>query len=938
MTQHYNNHLVIFWEQALQAVKIENLELPDKKMLALWGERLKGAVEGAYDIESSQEIGRKLAECSEGHVAILGATQMAINRYLQTLGNLSEEMEERWRIVLSQFALGFSNYVINEGEKGGDLDLLYWGDDIAPVMMEMLPLGICVHVEGRVQYVNEVAVNLLQAKSATELIGEPIMRFVHEDYQQVVAQRVQRSKEEKRETVPEAYEKLLRLDGTVFEAKVRGMPIMFEGELGMLVIVQDISEKLGKQTDRGQHQMQLAIIRQVSNEIAAVRTLEDLTQTIPVLIADAFESCHVGLYWLEGEVLKLEGRAGCYEGERPLHTTIPLTTGIIGWVARYGEPFVCQDVRQEKEFAADLAALTETKSFLCLPIRIQKHTVAILDVHSGQYYGFNGNDMLALEAIGDSIAIAIQNARLYTSLRQELNERKRAEMALRQSEQRYRLVSELTSDFTYSLLVDVAERMVRVEWMTDAWWRILGYAKDSITYDILTKKIVDPVDHDTLKRITAQLQRGESSMEEIRVRTKEGESKWLRLHNRPVLDGMGKLVFVHGAGQDITKRKQVETVMQKTQRLESVGVLAGSVAHDFNNLLTAILMQNSLAQMKLGGEHPSWQNIETSNQIAEKAANLTRQLLAYARTEPVDLAPVDLLSFFDENSRLFEMTAGKKCKLVFDLPEELPSIAGNSGHVQQVIINLVTNAVEAYEGAEGEIRVTAERFDVHAGDHVVDTLGQAVRPNQYIRLSVADKGYGIPSENIQKLFDPFFTTKMTRRGLGLAAIQGIVLNHRGYLQVDTVEGEGATFIVLWPVSQPMGMLNGIEPQRDQLTGGKILIVDDDMNIRAALKEYLTMRGYQVLLAEDGEDGVTVFREHQEEVALVIIDLTMPIKPGDVALDEMRQLRGDLPAIIFSGYSQGKLLDFTDSPTYTEFLAKPFALDHLVARLEAILAG
>ncbi len=388
------------------------------------------------------------------------------------------------------------------------------------------------------------------------------------------------------------------------------------------------------------------------------------------------------------------------------------------------------------------------------------------------------------------------------------------------------------------------------------------------------------------------------------------------------------------------ERLELARKMQEAQRLESLGVMAGGITHDFNNLLTPILGDAQLALLDLPPDSPVRPRIEQIYQAAKRAAALTRQMLAYLGQDPILVEPVSVSRLVKEMGQLFEGAVSGKAALVYDLSDDLPSVEADVTQLSQVVMNLITNATEAVREGAGRITlrtgvVEAEKLD---RSFVVGDFEPKAR--KYVFFEVIDDGCGMDAETQSKIFDPFFTTKFTGRGLGLAAVLGIVRSHDGMIEIDSEPGRGTRFCVLFPAAKrvaaaPEPRVTRVEEWR---SSGMVLVVDDDEGVRDLLDATLRRAGLTVLLASGGREAVDLFRRHADEIRAVVLDRTMPDIGGEDAFDEIRRIRPDARIMLISGYSEERAAWHFIDKGLDAFLHKPFEPATLLQKIRRIIDG
>jgi two-component system cell cycle sensor histidine kinase/response regulator CckA len=378
--------------------------------------------------------------------------------------------------------------------------------------------------------------------------------------------------------------------------------------------------------------------------------------------------------------------------------------------------------------------------------------------------------------------------------------------------------------------------------------------------------------------------------------------------------------------------------VQQAQKLESLGVLAGGIAHDFNNLLTAILGHANLALMDLAPEAPARDSLREIEKASARSAELCRQMLAYAGKGRFVVEAINLSRLIEELAHLLNVSISKKVLLRCQLAEELPTIDADPAQMRQVVMNLVINAAEAIGDVEGVIALST---GVMQCDEVYLRGGGLIEPpapGRYVYLEVTDTGCGMDAETQARIFDPFFTTKFAGRGLGLAAVLGIVRTHRGMLKVESERGRGTTFRILFPASAKTAAPAALGGTRPPWRGtGTILLVDDEEPVRVVGTRMLQRCGFTVLTAADGREAVELFRAHRAEIACVLLDLTMPRMDGEETYRELRRLQPDVRVVLASGYSDQEISRRFRGAALAGFIEKPYRVGTLSAKLHEALA-
>ncbi len=393
------------------------------------------------------------------------------------------------------------------------------------------------------------------------------------------------------------------------------------------------------------------------------------------------------------------------------------------------------------------------------------------------------------------------------------------------------------------------------------------------------------------------------------------------------------------------ERRKLEMRLQHSQRLESLGILAGGIAHDFNNLVMAIMGHAKLALSDLEDNEPARECIDDIESAAVHASELCRQLLTYSGRNRFVVEAIDLNRLVSEMTQLLEAAISKLARLEHEPSVDLPAVEGAATQIRQIVMNLIMNASDALGGKKG--RITVRTGTVSADREYLDAtyLNKDLPPGSYVYVEVADTGCGMDEATKKKLFDPFFTTKSSGRGLGMAAVKGILRSHKGALKLVTQLGEGTTFRILFPASDmPLPGAaaaevseSGVAPTAPRRGGAAtVLIVDDDITIRAVTTIALEGAGYLVITAEDGREAIDQYRRHKDEIAAVLLDLNMPELSGDEAFRELQRLGVEVPVIISSGSAEEEVLELI--PGLAGFIQKPYKAEALIAKMRQVLHG
>ncbi|WP_298815706.1 hybrid sensor histidine kinase/response regulator [Chloroflexus sp.] len=422
----------------------------------------------------------------------------------------------------------------------------------------------------------------------------------------------------------------------------------------------------------------------------------------------------------------------------------------------------------------------------------------------------------------------------------------------------------------------------------------------------------------------------------------------------PLFDHEGRIYGIAGIALDVTERRRmerererIEQQLRETQRLESLGVMAGGIAHDFNNLLVSVLGNVSLALNELLPDHPAYHLLIQIEQAAQRATELTNQLLTYTGRHQIDMQQLDLARIVEEMQTLLRSLLPRRVDLIVQpSPTPLP-IEGNIAQIRQVLMNLAINGAEAITGS-GTVTIATDQRDLNEQDMAQMDLGAEQPPGRYAALIVQDTGHGMDDVTKARIFDPFFSTKFTGRGLGLAAVNGIVRAHRGALQIVTVPDQGATFTVFWPLTErvvePAPSPTESPPQVEPTSSVTIdvartaLIVDDEPDVRRVAERMLRRIGFTVYEASNGEQALQLLEQYSEQITLALIDLTMPGITGDELAAIIVEHYPALRIILMSGFAHQEIPAHLRASGRVSFLAKPFTVATLTSAVTTILSS
>ncbi len=528
----------------------------------------------------------------------------------------------------------------------------------------------------------------------------------------------------------------------------------------------------------------------------------------------------------------------------------------------------------------------------------------------------------------------------YCATVKDVTELKRADEALRESEARYRLLFEANPHPMWVYEIE-SLRFLAVNAAAIAHY---GYTREEFL-NMAIKDIRPPEDVSALLANVASVDEGLDEAGVWRHLKRDGSLIDVEICSHVLeFDGRrAELVLAHDVTERLratVERDKLDRKVQETQKLESLGVLAGGIAHDFNNLLTAILGNASIAQMELPPGSSVQDCLEHINEASLRAADLCKQMLAYSGRGRFVVQTLDLGELVEQTAQMLQISISKKAVLRYRLEKGLPPVEADATQLRQVIMNLVINASEAIGDTSGVISISTGLTRVDS-DYLHGTLmGPDLPVGDYVFLEVSDSGCGMSAETKAKIFDPFFTTKFTGRGLGLAAVLGIVRGHKGAMKVYSEVGRGTNFKVLFPASAGTGETATALPAAIPVWRGQgtVLVVDDEETMRSTVARMMRLIGLDPLLAADGREAVEIFRANPAQFALVLLDLTMPHMDGEQTFTELRRLRSDVRVVLMSGFNAHEALVRFNGKGLASFLQKPFTIGSLRTTLQGAMGG
>ncbi|OGK79675.1 MAG: hypothetical protein A2X52_04825 [Candidatus Rokubacteria bacterium GWC2_70_16] len=514
----------------------------------------------------------------------------------------------------------------------------------------------------------------------------------------------------------------------------------------------------------------------------------------------------------------------------------------------------------------------------------------------------------------------------FVSTGRDITERIRAEQRLRESEERFRQLAEHIREVFWLKTVDGS----RILYVNPAWEEIWGRSCQSLYAEPSSfLETVHPADRERVRAALPGQAAGEYD-HEFRIVRPDGAIRWIWARAFPVRDERGEVYRIAGCSEDITERKTAEEALRESteqlrqaQKMEAMGRLAGGIAHDFNNLLTVILGRAELLLARLGGEETLARDVTLMKKTAERAAALTRQLLAFSRQQMLQPKIIDLRAIVAETAAMLRPLIGEHIELHLEAAPHPCPVMADPGQLEQVLMNLALNARDAMPGGG---QLTIETAAVELGEEYA-RRHLAIAPGPYVMLAVSDTGTGMDAETRARIFEPFFTTKEQGKGtgLGLATVYGIVKQSGGSIWVYSEPGHGTSFKVYLPRVPAGAKAAGADEPRPASGGGSetVLLVEDEEEVRTLAREILETAGYAVLEARDGRQATDLAERHSGPIHLLVSDVVMPGMSGADLVECLRPLHPELRLLFMSGYTDAALANHAALPPGAAFMEKPF---------------
>jgi PAS domain S-box-containing protein len=592
-----------------------------------------------------------------------------------------------------------------------------------------------------------------------------------------------------------------------------------------------------------------------------------------------------------------------------------------------------QDMRLSPHYRERMGRLG-IRAQMAVPVLIDDRVEGLLYVDNRSARAFTDHDESVLVRLAAQAAIAIRNAQILAAEQLARGTAERLVRALRESQERFQFVARATNDAVWDW--DLVSQAV---WWNEGVQSLFGYAPEQIGPDITWwHDVIHPDDRArVVSDIQAAIDRGADSWSaEYRYRRADGSYAEVFDRGYVLHDGQGRATRMIGAMMDLTQRKQLESELRQAQKMEAVGRLAGGVAHDFNNLLTVITGRSALLLGRLKADDPMRRSVEQIQKTADRAAALTRQLLAFSRKQVLQRQNLDLNRTVEDIAAMLRRLIGEDIDLLLTLAPAAGMVNADPGQLEQVLMNLAVNARDAMPSG-GTLGVETDRVLLEAPP---PDRPDALPAGPYAVLRVMDTGIGMDAATMARIFEPFFTTKEPGKGtgLGLSMVHGVVRQHGGEVRVRSVPGGGTTFEIYLPqIRTAPAAAETVEAAARPAAGSEtILLVEDEEDVRALAREVLERQGYTVLEAADGAQALQVHEREGARIDLILTDVVMPRMSGRELVDRVRAVRPAMPVLFMSGYTEDAILRHGVRDASILLLGKPFTPADLVRKIREVL--
>ena len=703
-----------------------------------------------------------------------------------------------------------------------------------------------------------------------------------------------------------------RKDGSLFWVSLTCAPLNWGGKaVGYYARYRDI-------TDRKRIEALSSALYRVAEKSSSVHDVQQFFAAVHAIVNELMyaRNLYIALYDAETDLVHYPYFVDEYDTAPPSQKR---GRGLTDYLIRTGEPLLATpEVLQALEDKGEVARKgSRSLDWMGIPLKVGNHTFGALAVQTySKNIRYGERDKEILTFVARQLASAV--------------EIKRNEQATRRSEARYRSLVQSSVYGIYRSSLDGKFLDVNAALIT-----MLGYgsAEEVLSLDPQTQVFAQAEEH---TRLFEEFRRtGRLDGMEVKWKRKDGSAITVRISGRAVSSADEPADVLEAIAEDVTDRRLLEDQFRQAQKMEAVGRLAGGVAHDFNNLLMVISGYTEVILSKLEVDHPLHEKGRAIQQAADRATTLTRQLLAFSRKQLLELKVVDVNTIVEDMERLLRPLIGENIELITRLASEAGHTRADAGQLEQVLMNLVVNAKDAMPDG-GKIIIQTQNINADEGHRRGPTF---IRPGSYVLLSVTDTGMGMDKETQSRIFEPFFTTKELGKGtgLGLSTVYGIVKQSGGYVLVQSEVGHGSTFQIYLPRVEEAAPSHDA-PAPHAAAGGNetVLLVEDEDSVRGLVRDTLVGKGYRVVEAANGEAGLEMAAQYQDQIDLVITDVVMPGMGGREMVTRLSKTHPHIKVLYLSGYTEDTVVAEGDAEGGTAFLQKPFTLLHLSRKVREVL--
>ncbi len=656
---------------------------------------------------------------------------------------------------------------------------------------------------------------------------------------------------------------------------------------------------------------QLLAMNTIAEAVNRVVELDVVLQTALDRITELLGTDYGWIYMLEGDTLVQKCSKGTQNGFLPANDASSKAPAL--WLQ---QPRIQRERTHERLGRID-PAFKEMgiQVWASVPLKVKDTVAGALIVAGRGYEMFTEKQAELVEAFGNQISVALNNARLFDRLKE--------------SEEQYIDLFENAPD----IYLSVSRQHLVVDCNTTG-AAIMGRPKPDIIGRRFEEFFVETRRDEVRKRVEEMFTEGRGLRDlEEQLLKHDGLPLTVALSSSLVFDEKGETVNARMVARDISERKKMEGALLHAQKIDSIGNLAGGIAHDFNNILAAVLGSASIMRRRLTEKSKLYKYVEIIESSARRGSSLTRQLLTFARKTETIVKPVNINTLIEETLHLFQRSVTKEIEVVTTLCADVAAVDGDDGQIQQALLNLFLNARDAMPQG-GKLTITT---NVTIADAHTTSQFSSIKPGPFVLIQVADTGGGIDRDIQNRVFEPFFTTKESGTGLGLSVVYGVVQSHGGFINLESEVNRGTTFSVYFPRSMGHAPL-AARQRRQRLPHGKenILIIDDELSVCEIARDMLAGLGYTVFVEHDGKSGVDLYRTRQAMIDLILLDINMPVMGGKQAFEVLRTINPRARILIVTGYGREGVETSSFSTQVNGFMQKPFLLEMLARKVREVL--